>query len=139
MTSNKEIVVAIFSETAKGNGRALVEAMAEDATWRIIGSTSWSGTFAGKEAILRDLFEPLGARLGGRNVCRPTRIMADDDVVVVQARGENSTSDGRDYRNDYCFVIGMKGGRIATVEEYCDTRLVADALGERTPVAGNTR
>lgn len=136
MTANREIIANIFSETAKGNGRPFVEAMDDSVAWRIIGSTSWSGTFTGKQAVLRDLLGPLGERLEGRNICVPTRIVADGDIVVVQARGENRTRDGKDYRNDYCFVIAMKHGRITMVEEYCDTRLVAEALGELKRAAG---
>ncbi len=45
MRANKEIVTAIFAETAKGNGLPYVEAMADDVLWRIIGSGFWSGTF----------------------------------------------------------------------------------------------
>ena len=56
--------------------------------------------------------------------------MADGDVVVVQARGQNRTKDGRDYRNDYCFVIQMKDGQIARIEEYSDTQLIAEVLGK---------
>ena len=135
MQSNRDIVVAVFAETAKGNGRAFSEAMADDMTWRIIGATYWSGTFSGREAIVRDLLKPLGQRLGGRNVCRPTRILADGDHVVVQACGENTTVEGKAYRNDYCFVLRMENGRMAALEEYSDTQLIVDALGEK-PGAG---
>lgn len=128
--SNREIIAAIFDETAKGNGRPFAEAMREDAEWRNIGANTWSGIYAGKAAILRDLFGPLRERLEGRNVCVPTRIMADGDVVVVQAHGQNRTKDGRDYRNDYCFVIQMKDGQIARIEEYSDTQLIAEVLGK---------
>jgi len=55
---------------------------------------------------------------------------------VVQANGRNRTKDGRKYQNNYCFVIHMKDGRIAKVEEYSDTQLIADALGERLRRAG---
>lgn len=134
--SNREIIAAVFAEAAKGNGRPFVDAMREDAEWRNIGANSWSGTYAGKDAILRELFSLLRERLEGRNVCVPTRIIADGDLVVVQANGQNRTKDGRDYRNDYCFVIQMKDGQIAKIEEYSDTQLIADVLGTGPRLAG---
>ena len=55
MQSNRDIIAAIFAETAKGNGRPFADAMAEDMQWRIIGATSWSGTVRGKDQVLRQL------------------------------------------------------------------------------------
>lgn len=129
MQSNREIITSIFEEAGRGNGRLFAEAMADDIEWRIIGATSWSGVFRGKTQVLRELLGTLRDRLGGSNICRPTRVLADGEFVVVQARGENSTASGRDYRNDYCFVIRMSAGRIVSVEEYSDTELIASALG----------
>lgn len=136
MRTNREIIADIFNETAKGNGRPFVDAMRDDSQWRNIGSNSWSGTYDGKESILGDLFGLLRERLDGRNVCVPTRIMADGDVVVVQANGQNRTKDGRDYRNDYCFLIHMKEGLITKIEEYSDTQLIADTLGAGPRLTG---
>jgi ketosteroid isomerase-like protein len=136
MQSNRDIIAAIFDETAKGNGRPFADAMREDAQWRNIGSNLWSGTYAGKESILRDLFGSLRQRLAGQNVCVPTRIIADGDIVVVQANGQNRTKDGREYQNDYCFVIHMTDGMITKIEEYSDTQLIADVLGVGPRLAG---
>jgi ketosteroid isomerase-like protein len=49
----------------------------------------------------------------------------------VQAKGKNLTHSGIAYDNDYCFVITMREGKIATYEEYCDTELIANVLGDR--------
>jgi ketosteroid isomerase-like protein len=129
MQGTRETITAVFAETAKGNGRPFVDSMADDVEWRIIGATSWSGLYRGKQQVLRNLLGPLSARLGGSNVCVPTRIMVDGDFAVVQARGENRTADGKDNRNDYCFVIRMENGRMKTIEEYSDTTLIS-VLGE---------
>jgi len=131
MPTNKEIITAIFAETAKGNGRPYVEAMADNVTWRTIGSGSWSGTFNGKETILREIFGRLREKFEGRNTCIPSRIHADGDYVIVQANGRNRTKDGKEYNNDYCFVIRMENGKMAAIEEYCDTELVTAVIGER--------
>jgi hypothetical protein len=131
MPTNKEIITAIFAETAKGNGRPYVEALADDVTFRTIGSGAWSGTFKGKETILKEIFGRLREKLEGRNTCVPSRIHADGDFVIVQANGRNRTKDGKDYNNDYCFVIRMENGKMAAIEEYCDTELVTAVIGER--------
>jgi ketosteroid isomerase-like protein len=131
MPSNGEIIAHIFSETAKGNGEPYVTALADDATFRTIGSNSWSTTFRGKDAILNDLFGRLRTKLQGRNVCVPSRIHDAGDFIIVQANGRNTTRDGKSYENDYCFVIHMRDGKMVAIEEYCDTELVTSALGPR--------
>ena len=53
----------IFSETANGNWQPFVDALAEDAEWTVIGSTSW------REYLLLDIC--LSRRIrGGRNRIR---------------------------------------------------------------------
>ncbi len=52
---NKTTLAAIFSETAKGNGRPFFDALANDVKWTIIGSTAWSRTYVGKVSVLNDL------------------------------------------------------------------------------------
>jgi ketosteroid isomerase-like protein len=131
MPTNKDIITAIFAETAKGNGRPYVEALADDVVWRTIGSTSWSGQFKGKETVMTEIFGHLREKFEGRNTCIPSRIHADGDYVIVQANGANTLKSGAAYNNDYCFVIRMRDGKMAEITEYCDTALVESALGER--------
>jgi ketosteroid isomerase-like protein len=57
--SNRARMEYVFAETAKGNGRPFLDALAEDACWTIIGSTAWSKTYRGKSAILNELIAPL--------------------------------------------------------------------------------
>lgn len=131
MPTNKELISAIFDELEKSNGRPFVEALADDAVWRAIGSTSWSGRFEGKDAIIDQIFRPLRERIG-RPTTKARRIIADDDMVVVQANGDNVTAEGEPYCNDYCFVYRLKDGKIVEVEEYLDTELATNTLGART-------
>lgn len=132
MSPNAELITRIFSETAKGNGRPFVDAMADDMVWRTIGTGAWSGSFRGKETIVNEIFRPLRKRFAANGVTTPTRIIDGGDVVVVQARGRNTTVDGAPYENDYCFVIELRGGKIVSYEEYCDTELVTRVLGPRS-------
>jgi ketosteroid isomerase-like protein len=131
MPANKDVITAIFAETAKGNGRPYIEAIADDAVWIGRGQNSWSGAYRGKEAILSDLLGPLSKLLDGRNTCIPTRIHADGDFVIVEAKGQNQLKDGRRYDNEYCFVIKMRDGKMIEITEYLDTELVSDRLGKR--------
>ena len=58
------------------------------------------------------------------------RFIAEGDIVVVEARGQNVTRDGRPYENNYCYVFEFRDGRVAALTEYADTELFRSALGE---------
>ena len=59
LSSNAQLVSAIFEEVAKGNGAPFWEACHEDIVWRTIGEGSWSGEFVGKQTIIDEIFRPL--------------------------------------------------------------------------------
>lgn len=130
MTSahNKQLLQAIFAETAKGNGRPLVAAMSEDVTWTIIGSTKWSKTYHGRKAVLSELLGPLNAQLVNGNTITAHRFMAEDDQVVVEARGHNTTKTGKAYRNTYCWIFRLNQGKVIDLVEYTDTALIESVL-----------
>ncbi len=125
---NKQLLQDIFTATARGDSRPLVEAMADDFRWTIAGSGRWARTYD-KQAVMSELFPALRARIEGRIRMIPQRVLADGDFVVVEARGDNVTKDGKPYNNSYCFVFRLTAGKLAEVTEYMDTELVTAALG----------
>ena len=127
--ANKQMVQEIFAELAQGNSRPLVESMAENFCWTVTGSNRWSGTYKGKEAVLNDLLGQLRSRIEGRIKTVAHRFIAEGDFVVVEARGNNTTKDGRPYNNSYCFVIRLGNGKLQEMIEYMDTELVTSVLG----------
>lgn len=130
LSANAQLITRLFEEVAKGNVAVFWEHVHDDAVWRTIGTGSWSGTFKGKDNIINDIFRPLGRKLVSRQT-NVTRIIDGGDVIVVQALGKNLTHGGIPYDNDYCFVITLRDGKIVTYEEYCDTELVANVMGDR--------
>ena len=129
---NKQLLQDIFAATARGDSRPLVEAMADDFRWTISGNGRWAGSYAGKRAVLTELFPTLRERIEGRIKMIPQRVLADGDHVVVEARGDNITKAGQRYDNSYCFVFRVADGKLREVTEYMDTELVTSALGAPT-------
>lgn len=120
----------IFAEMAKGNSRPLVESMADDFSWTVSGTTQWSRTYAGKQAVLNELFATLRSSMAGRITTIAHRFIAEDDLVVVEARGRNTTTSGKPYNNSYCFVFRVANDKLKEVTEYLDTFLAANTLSE---------
>ena len=63
-------------------------------------------------------------------VNRAVRIIADGDLVVVESRGHNTTTEGEAYHNTYCNVLRLEGGKLKEWTEYADSALVNAVLGD---------
>ncbi|MCA1476917.1 MULTISPECIES: nuclear transport factor 2 family protein [Bradyrhizobium] len=133
-SANKKLLQDIFAAAANpdpaARDRALFTAsLADDAKWVVTGQYSWSRTFAGKDAILKDLHGYVRTRLRDRTRTVAHRFIADGDTVVVEAKGDNVTPEGVRYDNDYCLVFRLEDGKIKEIREYCDSMLTEKALG----------
>ena len=129
-TENKQLMRHIFTELATGNSRPFVESMDDDFRWIVTGSTKWSKTYEGKQAVLTELFGVLRSKIRDTIRTVPHRYIAEDDLVVVEARGNNTTKTGLPYNNSYCFIFRIADGKLKEVTEYLDTELVTSALGD---------
>ncbi len=134
-TSNKQLMHDVFDALSRGDRRPFRDAMAEDFTWSIIGTTPWSGTYAGREAVARDLLGPLFSQFAGRYTNTAHRIVAEGDHVVVESRGSVTTKRGDRYDNQYCYVCRIRDGKLAELTEYCDTALIEAVLERRAAIA----
>ena len=126
---NKRILERAYAEVSNGNGAFLLEHLADDVTWTIIGSTLLSGIYRGKNEVVNKLFVGLRARLQGPVVFAPERFIAEGDFVVMQAHGRATAKGGKPYNNVYCIVAGFENGKIKTMIDYIDTELITAALG----------
>lgn len=126
---NKAMVETFYAAGDRGEIDTALELLADDVTWTNIGSTDFSGTFSGKEALLSELLGPVFSRLKGGIQSRVTNLVAEGDFVVVQSTGSAETVDGRPYNNTYCHVFRFEDGKIAEVTEYFDTALTQRILG----------
>jgi uncharacterized protein (TIGR02246 family) len=130
---NKELMEGVFAQMAAGNGQAFMDVLADDARWTVSGSGPWSRTYEGKQAIVDELMRPLFRQFADEYRARATRVIADGDVVVVEARGQVTTKSGRPYNQSYCYVFELADGRVRALTEYIDTELVSQVL--ETPAA----
>ncbi|HET6255159.1 MAG TPA: nuclear transport factor 2 family protein [Puia sp.] len=123
-TQNKRLMENIFSELTKGNDQTFLDSMAEEMQWHWMGSGQWSRTFDGKAAVLNELWAAVRTTLKPPYKVTAKRFIADEDYVVVEAVGQNTTPDGKLYDNRYCWVCRIKDGKLVELWEYMDTDLV---------------
>ena len=129
-TDNKQLMQRIFDGLAKGDGRAFIDAMADDFCWTLTGTTAWSKTYRGKQVVRQDLLKPLFAKFADQYFNEAQRFIAEGDIVVVECRGRVTTKTGQPYNNTYCWVCRLEDGKLVELTEYMGTELVTKALGE---------
>jgi ketosteroid isomerase-like protein len=129
LAENKQIAQAFYDSANRGDMEACLGQLADDVTWTNIGSTRYSGTYAGKNDLVAKLVEPLFGQLKAGIASTIDNMIAEGDFVVVQLRGRAETKDGRPYNNTYCHVFRMRNGKIGDVTEYFDTELTSAVFG----------
>jgi uncharacterized protein len=132
--ANKKLIQEIFAAAGNPDPAArdrslFVASLADDARWVVTGQYSWSRTFTGKPSILSDLHGHVRSLLVDPARTIAERFIADGDIVVVEARGNNLTKTGVRYDNEYCLVFQLENGKIREIREYCDSVLTEKALG----------
>jgi ketosteroid isomerase-like protein len=127
VTENKKLLEDIFDQLARGNTRAMSEAMADEFRWVFPGDWSWSGTWEPKQVVLDELLRPLMAQFESYR-SEAGLILADGNRVVVQAGSRATTKRGDPYNQTYCYIFRVRDGRLTEVVEHCDTALVDRVL-----------
>jgi ketosteroid isomerase-like protein len=127
----RDIVPAVrgaFEAAGRGDLASLIELLAPDVVYTLIGDTAFSGVFRGREAVVSKLFGPLGQMLAEPMHFEIQQLIAADDHVVVQLTSRTRMRSGAPYANTYCMVLRIDGGRIAALTEYLDTLRVLRAF-----------
>ena len=108
IAENKQVVLDFYEAGARGDMDACFALLTDDVTWTNIGSTKFSGTYSGKQAIVEDLLGPLFSQLMAGISSQIERLTAESDIVVAQTSGTAETLDGTPYNHTYCQVIRIR-------------------------------
>lgn len=119
---NKQIATDLFARFTASDIDGVLALMADDVTWRLPGKPELLPT-AGvydKERLGR-LFRRMVAALEGGLKMTVVGMIAEGDSVAVEVESSGDLKSGREYRQQYHFLITLRDGKIATVREYLDT------------------
>jgi uncharacterized protein len=134
MTSIEENTAAalrFIEALGAGDVVGVAAELAPDAVAVARGSSAFSGTRSRDEVI--GTVGLLAQLLPGGIAFTVLDTTAQDDRVVVSAKGTATTAAGTTYENDYCYVFWFANGRITRLHEMFDTRRADEVL---LPLAG---
>jgi uncharacterized protein len=128
-TDAERVVSDLFEAMAAGDGDRVGALLADDVTWTFPGTFPWSGHHQGKEAVFSDLlavtgpyFEPGHLSIDMHN------LLSGGNLVVAEYTGRNLTKTGRQYENEYVFVVEVEDGAIKHIRTYGDTLYMQDTI-----------
>ena len=126
---NKKVVRQFYEAGNRGDMETCFGLVADDIRWTNMGTTSLSGTYAGKAELMEKLIGPLFGQLKQGIHMDIQQLVAEGERVVAVTSGTAETLDGRPYNNSYCWVIRVQNGKLAEVIEYSDTELITSVFG----------
>ena len=125
--TNKQLVLSTLAALAAGNYPAMLDGLAEDIRFYVIGSTPYSGLYQGRQEVLEKILLPMGAQRDASGFTEEIiNLIAENDYVVSESRGKKTTVSGQAYNNEYLFIYRIEDKRIKEWRCYLDTQLLAD-------------
>jgi ketosteroid isomerase-like protein len=121
--TNREVAAELFARFSKGDIDGVLALMTEDVNWRIPGKPELSPAAGdyGKERVGR-LFRRMLTQLESGLAMTVVGSVAEGDQVAVEVESRGDLRNGRQYRQQYHFLIGLRDGKISSVHEYLDTQ-----------------
>jgi ketosteroid isomerase-like protein len=123
----KRSVVDLFSRFSASDIPGVLALMTEDVTWRVPGKPELSpvaGVY--NKERLRRLFNRMLAQLDGGLRMTVLGMIAEGNDVAAEVESIGDLRNGRQYRQQYHFLITFRDGKIASVREYLDTHHAFD-------------
>jgi ketosteroid isomerase-like protein len=125
--SNRATAKRFFELFSASDIDGALALMTEDATWQIPGKKELSPT-AGlytKERIGRLFRRMLDALSAGLHMTVLSSL-AEGDRVALEVVSSGDLKNGRQYRQEYHFLLEFSDGKICAVREYLDTQHAHD-------------
>tara|TARA_B100000886_G_C20305830_1_gene441687 strand:- start:417 stop:815 length:399 start_codon:yes stop_codon:yes gene_type:complete len=122
---NKKIVESFFDSLSSGTNSYLDYYTNDSEIWTA-GQNAIGGrrTKAEIESFADGILSafPKGIRF------EITSMIAEDDRVAAEVKGDAIHASGQIYQNEYHFLIRLKNNKIIELKEYMDTQLAAKVL-----------
>ena len=119
---SKTVILRYVEALQRGDGDAIRDSFAEDATWWVPGELPLSGTWRGRDRILDEFLAGALAYYEPDSVSfEVTNIVAEGAEVAMEWTTRGRTAAGARYENFYSAIFVVRDGRIQAVREYTDT------------------
>ncbi|REJ76911.1 MAG: nuclear transport factor 2 family protein [Acidobacteria bacterium] len=121
MSSNLDVVRALYESFAAGDVPAVLGALAADIEWTEAEGGPYGGVSIGPDAVLENVFAKLGSEWDGFAAV-PSEFVADGDTVVALGRySATYKATGKSFEAPFAHVWKLDGGKVSSFQQYTDT------------------
>ena len=131
----RAITRELFDALSRSDVAAIDALYAEDFVLWSPGALPFSGTHDKAEAL--ELTKMITAAFPQGLRFTIDAMTVEGERVAVEAHSEGRHASGRDYRNQYHFLVKIRDGKIVMLKEYMDTQHAMDVLLQGTPAPGS--
>lgn len=123
----KSLARHFLKAMTSGDIDQVTDLVSEDFVYWVAGSLPHSGSFdkAGFIAILKGV----SSVFEGPFSISPTGFIVDGRRIAVEAQSDGRTVNGKEFRNQYHFLMEFRDGKAVLLKEYMDTALSAEVFG----------
>ena len=131
---NKAVIHRFMTLFSDGRLDEAFVSLSDDMCWSMWGSGPGAGDYT--KAAMRDLLEQSWAWFDGAVTWLPTRMTAEEDRVMVEARSSAHTKGGFHHQNIYHNLFRVRDGLIVEIKEMFQEQRVALLFEQITREAG---
>jgi len=119
----------MYDDFEKGNIPAVLSAFSKDVVWARAGAPfiPFSGTFNGITEVMK-MFALQEENLSMKSFVPQTFCSNEDTVVVIGHDEAQVKPTGKSYSADWVQTFTFQDGKIARVQVFMDTKVIADAF-----------
>jgi ketosteroid isomerase-like protein len=120
-TGTRTVLEDLYGAFARGDVPAVLAAFDPEIVWTEAAGGPFAGTYAGPNAVLENVFGPLGAEWDGVAVEPEEYVCSGDRAVILGTyRGRNRAT-GRALEARFAHAWQLRNGRAACFEQITDT------------------
>lgn len=128
MSENGKIVQGLYDAFARGDVEAVLGTLAEDCKWTEAAGFPYAGTYTGPQAVLENVFMPLGADWDGFKVAPDAVVDGGDDVVATGTYSGTYKATGKPFEARFAHHWTLQDGKAVRFEQFVDSAKVQEAL-----------
>lgn len=123
-----EIVQAHYDANDRHDFAGMLADIGPQTEWTEMAGFPCAGTYIGREAIVANVFEALGAQFDNYTFKLDRLLNAGADVVGIGTYTATALSTGKSFQARVVHVWTVSAGAIQRFEQFTDTLLVANSL-----------
>ncbi len=127
--ANVTLVQSLYAAFGRGEIATIVNAMAPDSTWEIVGKASDFPTLGLRKgpAGVKSFFEDVAQHLAFTDFSPKEFYAVDDKVFVLGRYAMTVKKTGKPLASDWIHIFTIRGGKVTAFREFLDTAKAAES------------